>query len=51
MRGLFIIGGNNGTVVEVVPYKVPKGDFAVVAARSIVDITTDILDHRLQDRG
>jgi hypothetical protein len=45
MRGLFIVGGNDGTVVEVVPRKEPEGDFAVVAPRSIIDITTDILDH------
>jgi hypothetical protein len=47
VRGFLVVGGNDGTVVQVVPYKEAEGDLAVVALRSIVDITADILDHRL----
>ena len=50
MRGFLVIGGNDSTVIQVVPDKEAEGDFAVVAPRSVVDITADILDHRLQDR-
>ena len=48
--GLLIVRRRYGAVVEVVPNEVTKGWFAVVPARTVVDLAADVLDHSLQYR-